>query len=248
MPRDSANAARYVSLAQDFLVDRFLKSRSEEKIEENLLGCMLTGSTVYESIGNHRDIDLILFIPKSADEEFDVPHVLSSEYRGEKIEMNVMTDERLERAAKRKDYLDTFSNGRVVWAESERVEKLINEAGRVTEKDKRAILWTNYCQFMIDGSAQKRDLGPVSDDILTEKRVRLFTESMLADADVFVREKWFGEILSDIDDEAYELAKRKDIDGIGERFRELLLENGFSAEELDDWKRSNSELLLFRVH
>lgn len=248
VPRDNTASDDYISLASEFLSEHFPATEPQTQVANHLLGCMLTGSTMYESLDNHRDIDLILFIPVAVDGEFDIPHVLSTEYNGEKIEMNVMTDERLERAARRKDYLDTFSNGQVVWAATDEIANLILQAGRVTNREKQAILWTNYCQFEIDGSAQKRDLDGLSDAVLTEKRIRLFAESVLAEEEIFVREKWLGKILADIDEDAYAAATRKDFDTIREQFRTLLIRNGFTAEELDNWKQSNADLLRFRRH
>lgn len=238
----------YLEIAEDYLEEEFPENDVQATISEEMEGIVLTGSAVNGDLHEPEDLDLFAYVPLESELEHDLPPVQISSYEGNDVEISLMTLERLERAARRKDDLPTYAESEVVKSESEEFEQLVKEAGSLTDEEKRSYLWTDYCQFQIDGEGLEAERDDFSREVIQNKQRELYARSRLFAEDKFVREKWYGEMLQKVDPEAYRIAKSGDLEEVEQAFTELLIDNGFDQEEIDRWYENNSELLRFQRH
>lgn len=235
-----------VAVAREFVRQEFPRTEPQQIVANHLDAAILLGSAVHSDLPEPNDLDVMLYVPESTEEHFDIPPIHEMEYKGYEIELCVMSTERLARAARRKDDPRTYWECEILYARTDRIRRMIERARTMTEKDQRAFVWTAYCQFELNRQATDGYSDRLTPSLRDSQNVFLYARAKLATEGLYHPLKWLGPRLKKLDPEGFERAVSQDMDWLRSDFQTCLESLGFTHEEIEDWDRTNLGLLMFQ--
>lgn len=235
-------------------------TRIEERDAWDLI--VLAGSVARQDYGSESDIDLFLVIPHDVQRKHSISPVHEYDYKQEIIDVSKVSSEKLKNSAQDKRNLYWWHKTEILHSNNDNLESIFEEASKVTTDDLQSLLWTNFCLFQIN-SKSNLNYALSHDDFLGARscffhNIELAMDVILYSHEIFIANKKRGVLLKEVSPDYYEqissIAKNPSADYAEENnkleriFFEVLLDNGFTNDELLNWHQNNLEKFLHQAY
>lgn len=233
----------------------------EEKWFSNLIKggvvdlLLITGSHYDNSYDDNSDIDLFVICSQKTQRKFKLKPIYVYSYDGVEIEISMFTKENLINASKNKDNIFRWKNTGLFKVYNKGLVQVLKEASKLSAKQKKDWLWTNYVNIKINQYDMKKQLSrkdQLSVKMLLSESIVIFFEAFLLHNNTFSNTKQMSFKVNEIDKNIHKnilinLDNTEKINKIINRSISVILkENGFTDNEIKNWDKTNLTRLLFQ--
>jgi len=181
-------------------------------------------------------------------------------YNGDKIEMCLITSEKLLRDQNNKNDFYWWWKLKIILVRNNQIKRVFRRASHIPRRKIQEKMWTNFVRFEINSSDMKKLFlrkEDVSFMIFVYENIKLLSEVLLINKNIFVHHKWFGryikKIYPSIYDEFLSIARTKHLETMLEKnqhlrnhFVKVLKKEGFSDKEIGNWRVCNLTKIIFQ--
>jgi len=255
-------ANKYFIIAKRFVRDVLLKEKWFKKIyERGHYDIILhAGSSSNELSDNLSDIDLNLVVPLKYQKKYKLQPIYKYVYNGNKIEICLITTEKLLRDQKNKNDFYWWWKLKPILVRNNHIKEAFRKASSISRSEIREKMWTNFVRFEINSSDMKKLLArneEISFKIFVYENIKLLSETLLMNKNIFIHHKWFGKYIKNmyplLHTEFLNITKINDMERLLEKnqhlrsyFVKVLKKEGFSDKEIGNWRVCNLTRITFQ--
>jgi hypothetical protein len=221
---------------------------------------ILTG-TALEQVGDKfSDIDIFLVCKYEAQIKYFLKPVNVFRYKQYLIEISIVSTEKLFNDVYNKGNIYWWSNSCIIKSYNEEAEKAFYQANHLTKREYLDRLWTNFVCFNInsfDINKQIKREEPLSVKLLFNENIKLIIDSELTCKLRFPSWKQFGRVLKKVNNDLYnEILQYQNFNDFKElsfynmqlkkHITNILKNNGFTKNEINNWENCNLEKITFQ--
>ncbi|MCW1908670.1 MAG: nucleotidyltransferase domain-containing protein [Candidatus Saccharibacteria bacterium] len=225
---------------------------------------IITGSFSRGHHDDHSDIDLFVIVPYAAEVEenllIEYSFMISIDGSERKVEISFVTTERLERERTEKCHIFWWHDAVCVYSRTPYFEQVLNELKNYTEEELKDKFATLNFQFKLGELDLRKSMKRNEEDELGRNMIyydclRIFMELILLSQKTLRRFTGFTTVLMTQNKELYSYLnvtpssfqnQLEILSHLGTVIDKILLENGFSPEEVDGWDRLGLPRLIFQ--
>ena len=221
---------------------------------------LLAGTAKIGSRDSLSYIDIFLVCRNKVQIQYSLTPVTVYSYKGETIELSIVSTEKLFNDQYNKENIFWWDKTCVIKSYSEGARNALRKASSLSRKEFLDRLWTNFVYFEINSfniDKQIKRNDSLSVKIFFNENIRFVVDSILVNYGEFPSLKWFGSTLKKRDKNMYEnIIKAQQIkspEGI-KKFNaklrlsivDVLKQNNFTEEEINNWESCNLKRITFQ--
>jgi len=247
----------------NYFIDNFLSDEKWFKslIVENAYDLIfVSGSALSGKSDSYSDIDIFLVCSIANQKKFNLQPVYVYEYQNKIFEISMFATEKLLVSAKNKDDVFRWTESMIIRSINDDMTNIFHDASKLSNTEKRDRLWSSYVFMQInsyDIIKQFKRTDYVSCMMLLSDNITSLFDSLLSEKNLYVSHKQMSKNIKDIAPLVHEKVSYfyKDIvnsniseinDYLIGNMQDVLMREGFSSAEIDNWDKVNLTMINFQ--